>query len=153
MIVMLVSRCVDLLSLRRSGHSTFCHWTELLPIAGPGPCFAELSTEFRKPEHWAGVISLLQAACVPNVAGGNPSAAREPGGWRVLNKLFIFSPDTFNHHTHLSDQISAPASLMLSGYSQIVECKSYLWFCRCKWALLAHAMIWWSQSYQTKPCL
>ena len=83
----------------------------------------------------------LSACCRPHVfrmsREGIRLLRRSRAGGRVLNKLFIFSPDTFNHHTHLSDQISASGSLTQSGYSQMLNVKVISDFCFCwyKWAL------------------
>ena len=73
---------------------------------------------------------------------------------RVLNKLFIFSPDTFNHHTHLSDRVSAPASYLMP---KTIWLFSNLWMDNSSLTLVWSkfcAMLWWQPLLcQTKLCL
>ena len=107
--------------------------SSLLP--GRVPCFAELSTEFRKPEHWTeqelSAHWSLQApgtACVPNVAGGNPSAAREPSEYWT-NYLFLAPTHLIITRTY---QIEFPHLLLiwcqkLSGYFQTFEWIIHHW--------------------------
>ena len=135
MIEIVVSRRLDFISLCLVT-PRFATGLNSSQLPGRVPCFAELSTEFRKPEHWTEQelsAPLVTAAArlhrMCSECRGRESVCCE-GAERVLNKLFIFSPDTFNHHTHLSDRVSAPASYLmpkLSGYFQTIEWIIHHW--------------------------